>query len=219
MTDSPIAQLPLENLTNDTAFSIDTVRLRRQLDFMIEIDKLKGIVRRSPLFGAKRLENDAEHSWHLAMMALLLSEHANVPVDQARVVKMVLIHDIVEIDAGDTYCYDEQGALDKRAREERAADRLFGLLPTDQAAEFRALWEEFEAEESADARFATALDRLMPLFHNYLSNGQTWRENQIAKAQVQKRCAPIRYGSETLWQVANTIIDDAVRRGHLRAGV
>ena len=201
---SPIAHIP-----------IASERLRQQLDFIIEIDKLKGIIRRSPLYAVDRLENDAEHSWHLAMMALLLSEHANETVNQARVIKMVLIHDIVEIDAGDTFLYDEQGTLDKLAREERAADRLFGLLPTDQAEDFRNLWEEFEAKESADARFAAVLDRIMPLFHNYLSKGKTWQSHQIVKTQVLERNTPMQDGSQTLWDVASTLINDAVARGYL----
>lgn len=204
MPDSPFAHIP-----------INPERLRQQLDFIIEIEKLKGVIRRSPLFGIERMENSAEHSWHLAMMALLLAEHANEPVDQARVIKMILIHDIVEIDADDTYCYDEVGAIDKEEREAKAADRLFNILPADQAREFHSLWDEFEARESADARFAVALDRTMPLFQSYLAQGKTWHENQIVKAQVLTRNSPTRDGSEVLWGVVSTLIDEAVERGYL----
>src|SRR5204862_8047037 len=140
---------------------MDNERFEQQIRFILEIDKLKTIMRRTYLLNADRAENTAEHSWHLAMMAILLAEHANEPVDVARVIKMVLVHDIVEIDAGDTYFYDAAAALDKHEREHAAADRLFGILPEDQGKELRDLWEEFEAAQSPDARFALALDRFM----------------------------------------------------------
>src|SRR5437762_7515762 len=146
---------------------MDNERFEQQIRFILEIDKLKTILRRTYLLNVDRSENTAEHSWHLAIMAILLAEHANEPVDVSRVVKMVLIHDIVEIDAGDTYFYDAAAALDKSEREQAAADRLFGILPPDQGLELRELWEEFEANETADARFALALDRFIPQLHNY----------------------------------------------------
>src|SRR5436309_14613445 len=144
---------------------MDNDRFERQIRFILEIDKLKGILRRTYLLNVDRAENTAEHSWHLAIMAILLAEHANEPVDVARVVKMVLIHDIVEIDAGDTYCYDTEAALNKAERERAAADRIFGILPEDQSRELRELWDEFEEGRTPEARFALALDRFIPQLH------------------------------------------------------
>ena len=192
-----------------------TDRLRQQLDFILEIDKLKDVVRRSLLLTGERCENSAEHCWHTAVMALLLAEHANEPVDAATVAKMMLVHDIVEIDAGDTYCYDEEGNRTKAAREQAAADRLFGLLPEDQGRELRAVWEEFESGDSAEARFARALDRLMPLLHNYHTQGRAWQEHGVRVAQVLDRNAPMRDGSEALWQYAESFVRDAVEKGYL----
>lgn len=194
--------------------SIDK-RLRQQIEFVVEIDKLKGVIRRSYLAGVDRRENSAEHSWHLAMTALVLSEHANEDVDVLRVLKMVLIHDIVEIDAGDSFVYDGEQMTDKDEREQAAADRLFGMLPANQQQEFRALWEEFEARETPDARFAAALDRLMPLLHSYYTEARSWREHGVTHQQVLWRNSPIQAGSETLWEVAQQVIDTAVDKGYL----
>ena len=149
-------------------------RLLAQVSFITEIDKLKTIQRQTLLLDGSRQENDAEHSWHLAMMVVVLAEYSNRPIDVARVVKMVLVHDVVEIDAGDTFAYDEGAHHDKEAREQTAADRLFGLLPKDQAMEMRALWDEFEAGETADAQFANAVDRMQPVLHNALTGGKQW---------------------------------------------
>lgn len=149
-------------------------RLRQQLTFLLEIDRLKGVLRQSRLIHEDRRENSAEHSWHLAMLALLLAEHANPPIDVAHVVKLVLMHDLVEIGAGDTFCYDVEGQQDKADREHQAATRLFGLLPPEQADELWSLWREFEAQETLEAVFASTLDRLMPLLHNYASGGVLW---------------------------------------------
>ncbi|HEX5324571.1 MAG TPA: HD domain-containing protein, partial [Capsulimonadaceae bacterium] len=145
---------------------MDNERLSQQIAFIIETDKLKDILRRTYIMSGDRLENSAEHSWQLALMATLLAEHSNEPIDVAHVVKMVLVHDLVEIDAGDTYCYDVVAEQDKVEREERAADRIFGLLPADQGKQIRLLWEEFEARETPEARFAAAIDRLMPMLLN-----------------------------------------------------
>ncbi len=191
-------------------------RLSRQIAFIIECDRLKTILRQTWLIDGSRRENDAEHSWHIAIIALLLAEHAEEAVDVGRVMQMLLIHDIVEIDAGDTFLYDEAGNADKEARERRAADRLFGLLPDDQAAEMRALWEEFEARDSAEARFAAAVDRLQPLLHNCLTEGKAWRQHGVTADQVMQmngeRIAPV---SERLWQYARGLIEAAVAQGHL----
>jgi len=190
-------------------------RLERQLAFVLEIDRLKEVLRRTYLTGSPRRENSAEHSWHVAVMAVVLAEHADEPVDPARVVKMLLVHDIVEVDAGDTYVYDETAVATRAAREERAAARLFGLLPPDQAGELAALWREFEARGSADARFAGALDRLMPVLHNVATGGRSWREHGITADRVVARNRTIADGSAALWEYARRLIERAVADGVL----
>ena len=191
-------------------------RLEKQIDFLLEIDKLKTVFRRTYLLHADRSENTAEHSWHLALTAMILSEYANEPLDIARVIKMVLIHDIVEIDAGDTYLYDAAGALDKAEREHAAADRLFGLLPEDQRDEFRELWDEFESKKTIESRFASALDRFIPQLHNYHTQGRSWKEHGITADRVLDRNACIADGSCTLWEWAEALLNDAVEKGFLR---
>ncbi len=188
-------------------------RLGQQIEFIIEIDRLKTVLRRTVLTDGSRAENTAEHSWHIAVMVLTLAEWANQPIDASRVVKMLLLHDIVEVDAGDTFCYDEGGNLDKAEREQRAADRIFGLLPEDQEREFRALWEEFEARETMDARFANGVDRLQPMLHNFLTEGHSWRVHGIKREQVEARNRAIGDGSETLWEFASGFLDEAEREG------
>ncbi len=191
-------------------------RLARQLEFIREIDKLKSVFRRTLLMDGTRFENDAEHSWHLAMMAILLKEHATGPgVDIARVVKMVLVHDLVEIDAGDTYCYDVSGNLGKADRERAAATRLFGLLPGDVGGEIRALWEEFESRTSPEAKFAAALDRVQPLIHNYSTGGAIWRKHGVRCKQVLEHNRHVEEGSGVLWRFSEALIQDAVKRGYL----
>jgi len=191
-------------------------RLGRQIAFILELDKLKGVIRRSLLIDQSRPENTAEHSWHLAMLALVLGERADPEVDVLRALKAVLVHDIVEIDAGDVYIYDEQARLDKAESEVAAADRLFGLLPDDQAAELRSLWNEYEARDTPTGRFAYALDRLQPLLLNASSGGGPWIENNISQSQVRSVNGPIVEGSEQLWQLASAVIDEAVAAGALR---
>ncbi len=194
----------------------DHNRLRKQIQFILEIDKLKKIVRQTPLTDRSRKENDAEHSWHIALMAVLLIEHAEKEtMDILRVVTMLLVHDLVEIDAGDTFCYDEAGNADKLERETKAADRIFNLLPEDQAAYFRSLWDEFEAKDTAESKYAAAMDRLQPLLHNYNTEGGTWKEHQVPKDQVINRNHPIADGSTFLWEYAAGLIDDAVVKGYL----
>ena len=194
---------------------MDDIRFERQIQFILEVDKLKTILRRTYLINADRVENTAEHSWHLAIGAILLAEHANEPVNITRVLKMVLVHDIVEIDAGDTYFYDEAAEVDKSTREQRAADRLFGILPADQGEELRRLWEEFELGETPEARFALALDRFMPQLHNYYTEGRSWHEHGITADRVLERNASIANGSGKLWDCARSLLDDAVERGFL----
>lgn len=164
---------------------------------------------------ASRQENSAEHSWHIALMAMLFAEYAPQPINLLRVMKMLLIHDIVEIDAGDTFCYDSAGHDDKAAREQAAATRLFGLLPVDQGAELRALWDEFEAQNTPDAQFATALDRIQPLLHNQQTEGGTWRLHDIRRSQVMQRMAPVKNGIPDLWDWLEASIDRCVEAGYL----
>ncbi len=176
-------------------------RLSRQLAFIVEIDKVKAILRRTRLFDGSRRENDAEHSWHLSIMAMVLAEHANAgSLDLFKVVKMVLIHDLVEIDAGDIAIYDSTARADKRQIERKAAQRIFGLLPDDQRDEMAALWEEFEARESAEAKFAAALDRLEPIFQNYLTQGYAWKKLGVSGEKVRSTNEHIKNGSEVLWE-------------------
>ena len=182
----------------------------------MEADKLKTILRRNRVVSDEsRRENDAEHMYHFALMAMILGEYANAPIDLLRVLKMVLIHDVVEIDAGDTFVYDLAAQAGKRGREELAADRIFGLLPDDQRAEMRALWEEFEAEETIEARFAAAIDRLQPLLCNYHTRGGAWKEYGVTAPQVYARNGKIARGSEELWEYVRGMLDDALARGYI----
>jgi putative hydrolases of HD superfamily len=190
-------------------------RLDQQLQFVIEIDKLKQVLRQTAILGGERRENSAEHSWHLGVMALTLAEYAGEAVDILRVVRMLLVHDLVEIDAGDTFCYDAQANLSKAAREQAAAARIFGLLPADQGRELHALWEEFEAGETAEAHFANALDRLQPLLHNYHNQGGTWRAHGITRDAVLRRMAPIQEGAPMLWPYVLTVVEASCVAGYI----
>ncbi len=190
-------------------------RLARQIDFLLEIDKLKSIYRRSYLLTEERNENSAEHSWHVAILAMVLAEHVDEPVDLPRVVQMLLVHDVVEIDAGDTFVYDQDAAARKAEQERKAADRIFGLLPDDQRAELAALWDEYERGDTPEARFAMAVDRLMPLLHNAHTRGKAWREHGVRSEQVIGVNSRIGAASVQLWDYARALIEDAVRKGHL----
>jgi putative hydrolase of HD superfamily len=190
-------------------------RLDQQVRFILEVDRLKRVSRQTLLTDGSRRENSAEHSWHLALMAIILAEYADQPLDVGRVIRMVLVHDLVEIDAGDTFAYDVQRLLDQAAREAPAAERIFGLLPADQAAEFHALWDEFEARQTPEARFAAALDRLQPLLHNMQTNGGTWREHAITRDRVDWRSAPIADASRELGAYVRALLDRAVAEGIL----
>lgn len=190
-------------------------RLEKQIRFIVEVDKVKNIFRQTYLADAGRKENDAEHSWHIALMAYLLQEYAEKPVDVSKVMLMVLIHDLVEIDAGDTYAYDDAGAETKRAREEAAADRIFGLLPEDQGKYFRELWEEFEAYESPEGKYAHLLDNFQPLLLNDASGGLSWQEHQVKKSQIYKRNEKIEETSETIWNCMKEIVQKHIECGHV----
>ncbi len=194
---------------------LDT-RLAAQFSFLLEADRLKGVVRRNLVADGSRRENTAEHSWHLALFATVLAEWATGPVDVWRVVRMLLLHDLVEIEAGDTPLYDAKGALDQAEREKRGADRIFGLLPPDQNLEFRTIWEEFEAARSAEARFAKALDRLQPILLNHVVGGGTWTEYDVDETRARSLTSKIAQGSPVLWAAAEAIFADAVAMGWLR---
>lgn len=191
-------------------------RLLKQIEFVKEIDKIKYIERRTKLFNSDRRENDAEHSWHLAMMAIALAEHANEPVDVLKVIKMVLIHDIVEIDSGDIFIYDTQKNHTNTNEELKAANRIFGILPDDQAEELITLWIEFEMGETSDAKFARTLDRLEPLLQNASNGGGTWKEFDVDYSKVVDKKEAMKYGSEAIWEYAKQLIDESVEKGILK---
>ncbi|MEI8633360.1 HD domain-containing protein [Vibrio sp. PP-XX7] len=192
-------------------------RLKKQLDLVMELDRLKSVLRRTRVKSAEgRLENTAEHSWHVALMAILLEEHANEPVDISKVVQMLLFHDIVEVDAGDTFIYDVQAAEQQEKLELQAAERLFGLLPEDQGQQFLELWKEFEGGDTLEARFAKALDRLIPVMLNYYNEGQSWKEHGIHKHQVLSMNERIGQGSSSLWDYALGMIDQAAHNDWLK---
>ncbi len=191
-------------------------RLQKQLDFILEIDKEKNILRQTHLSGHGRRENDAEHAWHMAIMAYLLREYANEEVDIAKVMLMCLIHDIVEIEAGDTYAYDEEGLATQKAREDAAKEHIYSLLPDDQKAELIALFDEFEACETPESKFAHAMDNLQPLLLNDSNGGEDWLRHQVTAAQVYGRQGKTRQGSETLYEVTDQILQEHIRRGNLK---
>ncbi len=191
----------------------DIEKLRKQMDFIIEIDKMKNIYRQTLVLNEDRAENDAEHSWHLAMMVMLLSEYANEPIDVLHTIKMVLIHDIVEVDAGDTYCYDKEGYKGKAEREEKAAQRLFGMLPEEQRNELYRLWREFEEFKTPESKFANAVDRCQPMTLNYKKGGISWKKHGIKSSQVYERNKNIGQGSELIWQYMQEVLKDAEDKG------
>ena len=193
-------------------------RLKQQIQFIAEVDKLKEIFRQTINTQSRRAENDAEHSWHLCLCVVVLAEHANESsLDVLRVLKMVIIHDLVEIDAGDTFAYDTAAMVGQHEREAIAADRIFGLLPADQAREFRALWDEFEEKQTAEARFAAAVDRFQPMLLNCLTQGSAWSRHAITHDRVVARNRHIADGSTELWRFAEQMLSELVAAGHLPA--
>jgi putative hydrolase of HD superfamily len=201
---------------NFTIPCAETERFKKQIKFILEADRLKHVRRQTILLDRGRRENSAEHSWHIALMVLIMSEYSReLDIDFFHVMKMLLIHDLVEIDAGDTYCYDDNGRKDQGRREEIAAERIFSLLPADQAGALRALWDEFEKRETPESRFANALDRVQPLLNNYFTKGQTWQDNDIKSSQVHRRMRPVKDGAPVLWNYVSALIEDAVRQGFL----
>lgn len=199
--------------------SAATQRLARQVEFIVEMDRLKEIFRQTVLTQSRRAENDAEHSWHLCLCVITLAEHANTPgLDVLRVLKMVILHDLVEIDAGDTFAYDTARMADQHEREARAADRIFGLLPEDQCREFRALWDEFEERKTPEARFAAAVDRFQPMLLNVRTQGHAWQKHGVTQPRVLARNQHVAEGSTAIWEYAAKMIQEAVDRGDLAAG-
>ncbi|MEW2623669.1 HD domain-containing protein [Streptomyces sp. NPDC048106] len=192
-------------------------RLRAQLTFLVEVDQLKTVLRQSPLAAADRRENDAEHSWHLALMVVVLAEYSDEPIDVGHTVELVLLHDLVEIYAGDTPLYDSAAGVDQREREVAAAEELFGLLPADQARRMRALWDEFEERRTPEARFAKAMDRLQPLLLNWMARGGTWRTPGVTADDVRSRKAVIGDASASLWKAGRRLIDEGEIRGWSRS--
>lgn len=193
---------------------IKNEKIQRQIKFAITIDEMKNIFRRNLLADGSRRENDAEHSWHLAMLAMLLEEYSAEKIDLERVLKIALVHDLIEVYAGDTFAYDAKGNEDKHAREVQAADRLFGSLDSEQGAQIRALWDEFEAMETAESRYANAIDRIQPLILNYLTDGHTWKMG-VTSAQIYKRMDIIRTATPELWHIVEGIINTSIEAGIL----
>lgn len=191
-------------------------RLERQISFLLELDKQKEIVRQTYLADGSRKETDAEHAWHMAIMCMVLSEYANEPIDVAKTVMMLLTHDLVEIDAGDTYAYDEQGNATKQEREQKAADRIYGMLPEDQRDYFRGLWDEFEAMETPEAKFANTLDKIQPVLLTDQAKGKSWKEHGVRESQIMGRNERTHEGSETLWNYIREIIQKNVDVGFIR---
>lgn len=188
-------------------------KIKQQMAFIHEIDKVKYIQRNTRLFNSERKENDAEHSWHLAMMALILSEHANESIDLFKVIKMLLIHDIVEIDAGDIFLFDTKINHNNSDEETKAAQRIFGMLPIAQANELLTIWEEFEEGVTPEAKFARSMDRLEPVLQNLSNNGGTWKEHNVPYEKVINKVSVIEHGSKPIWDFAKNKIDDGVEQG------
>ena len=191
-------------------------RLLKQMDFIMESDKLKKIVRQSYISDASRKETDTDHSWSLAMMCFILSEYSNEQIDVLKTMKMVIIHDLVEIDAGDTYAYDDVGNSTKRDRELKAADRIFNILPKDQAVELRALWDEFEEAVTPEARFANTLDKIQPVMLNDITGGKAWREHEVEDTQIMGRNRTTHEGSEKLWEFCKSLIEENIDNGNIK---
>jgi len=195
---------------------MDKERLDKQLAFCLEIDKEKKIERQTYISDASRQENDAEHAWHMALMTLILSEYANEEIDVLKTISMILLHDVVEIDAGDTYAYDEEGKKTQKERELKAADRIFAILPEDQQKKFRALWDEFEAAETKEAKFARAMDNIQPMMLNNATDGMRWQDNGVRLSQVLKRNERTPKGSKELWEYAyENILKPNVEKGKI----
>lgn len=188
-------------------------RLLKDIEFIVELDKMKTILRQTSLINEDRQEDDAQHSWHISVMAMILSEYANEDIDSFKVIKMLLIHDLVEIYAGDTFCYDEIGNQDKKERELVAADKIFGMLAEDKGMELRALWDEFEEMKTPEALFAASMDRLQPMLNNYFNDGGTWQKFDVPQSDIYKRIGPVKESSDELWKFVEDMLEDALEKG------
>lgn len=188
-------------------------RLMKDIEFIVELDKMKSILRQTSLINEDRREDDAQHSWHISIMAMVLGEYSDEKIDICKVIKMLLTHDLVEIYAGDTFCYDKKGNEDKKEREIKAAEKIFGILEEDKGKEFRELWDEFEEGETAEAIFAASMDRLQPMLNNYNNNGGTWKKFNVSKEDIYKRIEPVKKSSEQLWEFVESMIEDGARKG------
>lgn len=196
---------------------MDKERFQKQLDFIVEVDKMKTILRQSVIIDQSKRENDAEHSWHLALMAMILSEYVHSPkVDVNRAIRMALVHDLVEVYAGDTFAYDEDANEDKLAREEAAAEKLYGILPEDQGRELYLMWKEFDEMETPDSIYAAALDRLQPFILNYCTSGYTWNIGNVTSSQVYQRLAKIKEGLPELWEVVEYMVEESIEKGYIK---
>lgn len=205
-----------EKLTGKSDFfnlKSDFSKLERQLVFIAEMDKMKNILRRTLITDSSRRENDAEHSWHIALMAVILEEYAAKPVNMSRVLSMLVIHDLIEIYAGDTFAFDVEANMEKESKEKVAADKLFSILPDEQGIKLRSLWEEFDAMNTDDSIFAASLDRLQPFIHNTLTNGHTWKIAKVKKEQVYKRMEPVKIGIPYIWEWVEQQIQTAINKG------
>ncbi|MCQ4923667.1 HD domain-containing protein [Tissierella carlieri] len=188
-------------------------RLLKDIEFIVELDKMKSILRQTSLINEDRREDDAQHSWHISVMAMILGEYSNEKIDVCKVIKMLLTHDLVEIFAGDTFCYDKVGNEDKKERENLAAEKIFGMLEEDKGRELRVLWDEFEDGKTSEALFAASMDRLQPMLSNYYNNGGTWKKFNVAKEDIYKRIAPVKKSSDELWGFVENMIEDAYDKG------
>ena len=188
-------------------------RLLKDIDFIIELDKMRTILRQTSLISEDRYEDDAQHSWHISVMALILSDYANEKIDTCKVIKMLLIHDLVELYAGDTFCYDKKANKDKRERELEAADKISDMLSKDKGNELRALWDEFEEMKTPEALFAASMDRLQPMLNNYKNDGGTWQKFDVPQSDIYKRIAPVKESSDELWKFVNFMLEDALEKG------
>lgn len=193
-------------------------KIYKDMGFILEVDKMKSIMRMTSPVNSQRREDDAQHSWHVALSAMVLEEYCNEEIDVNKVIKMLLVHDLVEIYAGDTFCYDEEGKKDKEERELEAADKTFGLLGKEKNKKFRALWDEFEEMNTNESKFANALDRIQPMMLNYYNEGGTWKEYSIKKSEVYKRAKPIKGISDKLWKYISEIIEDSTKKGWIKEG-
>lgn len=188
-------------------------RLLKDMEFIVKLDQMKTVLRQTKLIGSEQREDDAQHSWHISVMTMVLSNYADENIDSSKVIKMLLIHDLVELYAGDTFCYDEKGNEDKLAREMEAAEKIFGMLDEEKSREFRSLWDEFEEMETKEALFAASMDRLQPMLNNYYNGGGTWKKHEVSQKDIYKRIEPVKKSSKSLWEFVEYMIEDAYNRG------